>query len=333
MALLWMDSFDTYATADLAAKYTIANGLIAAGQGRRGTACLQGSTGPTLAFPASTAACISGAAVKPASFSGACKIFGLYLGSGNAQVSLLNNVSGFLEVRRGDYVGTLLGTAVSNPLSTAAFAFVEWKVVVHPSAGSVTAYVNGVAVITLTGINTAQTGSAGWDRMQLAGGAGSCSFDDWYVLDDTGAAPLNAVLGDVRVDARVPTAAGATTGFTPSTGANWQNVDDATPNGDTDFNSTLSVPATDTFTVQDAPVAGATLYGVQVSINAKKLDAGTCSLAPVVRHAGTDNVGADVALSTNYLYFTKVFGTNPGTGAAWVEADFNAAEFGYKRTA
>jgi hypothetical protein len=32
-----------------------------------------------------------------------------------------------------------------------------------------------------------------------------------------------------------------------------------------------------------------------------------------------------------YAPLTQVQPTNPGTAAQWIEADFNAAEFGYKR--
>jgi hypothetical protein len=159
------------------------------------------------------------------------------------------------------------------------------------------------------------------------------TFDDFYVLDGTGPAPLNGFLGDCRVDVRLPTAAGATTGWTPSAGANWAAVDDAAPNADTDYVSAATSPLTDTYTIQDAPVPGALLYGVQLCASLKKSDAGTCSVAPVVRHSGVDYPGTAVNPGTAYAFAVVPYGTNPGTGAPWTEADFNAAEFGIKRTA
>ena len=110
-------------------------------------------------------------------------------------------------------------------------------------------------------------------------------------------------------------------------------VDETTPDDDTTYNSTATVNHVDTHVVQDAPVVGATLYGVQVCVSTKKSDAGAGALAPVVRHSGTDYAGTAVNIGTGYGYVTQVYGQNPGTSAAWVEADFNAAEFGYKRTA
>jgi hypothetical protein len=135
------------------------------------------------------------------------------------------------------------------------------------------------------------------------------------------------------VDARFPTAAGATTGWTPSTGANWAAVDDAAPNDDTDYTSAAAAALTDTFVTQDAPVAGATIYGVQHCLAVKKSDAGFATIAPVIRHGTTNYPGADLAPGTTYAYALSIAATNPGTSAQWTEAGFNAAEFGYTRTA
>jgi hypothetical protein len=84
--------------------------------------------------------------------------------------------------------------------------------------------------------------------------------------------------------------------------------------------------------VQDAPVAGAAIYGVQHCLNLKKMDAGTCTVAPVIRHSSTDYVGANLSPGTTYAYGLQIAATNPGTSAAWTETDFNNAEFGYKKT-
>lgn len=339
MALLWLDSFDHYATADLAAKYTSLSGspVIVAGAGRRGTAALRLiSTGVNLTLPAASGAvAIVGVAYKPAviTASGAA---GLSVMSGATKQLTLNlSSAGFLQVYRGADTGTLLGTA-SVALTPATFQFVEWKATIHPSAGTVVLRVNEAVVLTLAAVNTSATGGTAWDGFRLyypAGGSTTHEFDDLHLLDGTGAAPLNDFLGDCNVDARYPSGAGATTGWTPSAGANYTCVDDPTPNGDTDYTSTSTVGVTDTFVTQDAPVAGATLYGVQVCLTQKKDVAGTCAIAPVVRHSGTDYPGTATNPVTTYTVAVTPYGTNPGTGAAWTESGFNAAEFGYKRTA
>jgi hypothetical protein len=231
-------------------------------------------------------------------------------------------------------------------MSAGVVAYVEWKVLIHPTAGTVDVRVNGVAVagLSLTNQVTRNSAASQWTSIVLGifdsvsntttapGATLFMDFDDLYVLDGTGAAPWNGFLGDCRVDALYPTAPGATTGWTPSAGANWQCVDETAPNDDTDFTSATASPAKDTFVVQDAPVAGAVVYGVQHCFNVKKMDAGAATIAPVVRHSGTDFVGADLAPATTYAYVTQIAQTNPGTGTQWTAVGFNAAEFGYVKT-
>jgi hypothetical protein len=361
MALLFMDSFDHYATADLQAKWTanvlgsqFVNSILASG--RRGSGCfriapngVQSSStitylNKTLA-PVDPTTCIIGVAfaISSATVPGTLGLPVATVRDGSTtQLTLRLNNNLTLSVLRGSPSGTLLGTTASA-ISAGSFAYLEWKVVIHPTAGTVDLRINGVSALSLTTQNTRNTANNSWNNITLGPPdsvgsiwgtiAGTVDWDDLYVLDGSGSAPLNGFLGDVRVDARYPTAAGATTAWTPSTGANWAAVDDAAPNADTDYTASSTVGQTDTFTTQDAPVVGATIYGVQHCLNLKKMDAGVCAVAPVVRHSGVDYPGADLVPSTAYVYGLQIAAVNPGTGVAWTEAGFNAAEFGYKKTA
>jgi hypothetical protein len=342
MALLFLDSFDHYVTADLLEKYAslVGSPSISAGNGRRASASFRvtnnanhGVATPTLAVSGSTA--IWGAACKVTALPSApCALVQIRTGS-TVQVSLAVNSAGQLAVYRGSPSGTLLGTSTAT-IPTATYVYVEFKTTLHASTGVVVVHVNELEVLTLTGVNTAASGTA-WSNLTLAMQSGSVTitidFDDVYVLDGSGAA-LNDFLGDCRVDARYPTAEGASTAWTPLSGTdNALMVDETAPDDDTTYNATPTIGATDTHVVQDAPVPGAVLYGVQLCLSAKKSDVGTCSIAPVVRHSGTDYPGTAINPGTTYAYTLVPYGTNPGTGAAWTEAGFNAAEFGYKRTA
>jgi hypothetical protein len=110
-------------------------------------------------------------------------------------------------------------------------------------------------------------------------------------------------------------------------------VNDAAPDDDATYVAAPAAGVVDTYVVQDAPVVGGTLYGIQHCLAMKKLDAGICAVAPVVRHAGLDYVAPDLSPSTAYAFSHQIGTINPGTGLAWTEAGFNAAEFGFKRTA
>jgi hypothetical protein len=345
MALLFMDGFDHYASADLLLKWTaMSNASISAGSGRRSSSSLQfgggGGTGSKV-VPASGTTALGGVAFRINTLSSVVNILGFHNTAANQDhLRVTLNTTGALSVCRVTGSGlnggsnTVLGTTAAGLIVGGAYNYIELKGVLHASAGTVQLRVNGATVLNLTGQVTTQ-GTLVWDRIWVSNsGAGSgADCDDLWVCDGTGAAPWNDLLGDCRVDARVPTAAGATTGWTPSTGANWAAVDDAAPNGDTDYVAATTVGLTDTYTIQDAPVVGATIYGVQHCVNLKKSDAGTCAVAPVIRHSGVDYPGADVSPGTTYAYGLQIAAVNPGTGAAWTEAGFNAAEFGVKRTA
>lgn len=352
MALLFMDSFDHYDTANLLKKWTGSTGsaTISSANGRRGSAALRvvhsGASSTVYAEKTLTPGdptCIVGFAINPSALTvpGATGAPLVSVRDGSlCQVALRLNSNGTLSVTRSHQGGTVLGTTTAV-IAAAAFSYIEFKVLVHPSAGTIDVAINGNPALTLTAQNTRNTSNSQWTSIALGavdsnGGtfntAGNLDFDDLYVLDGTGASPWNAFLGDVRVDPRNPTAAGASSGWIPSAGANWQCVDETPPNDDTDYNAANVSGLTDTFVTQDAPVAGAAIYGVQHCLDVRKTDAGTCSIAPVIRHAGVDFVGANANPGTTYGFTLSIAQINPGTSDQWTESGFNAAEFGYKRT-
>lgn len=351
MAFLWMDSFNHYVFADMFEKWTSqyttfgTNSMGAFGRhSSNAYRAIQSNTGANsyAAYIQKTilpsgAGFVIGIAMKMAAApSGSSGVFVAVFDGGTVQLSLRVNLDLTISVLRG---GTVIATSTTL-LTTAVANFIEFRGLIDPAAGNVNVRVNGVATgwPSFTG-NTRNSGTSQWNSIGIGSnpgqtqqpGVGTYDFNDLYVLDRSGAAPWNDFLGDVRADSRYETAAGATTGFTPSAGSNFQNVDEVAPNDDTDYNSAAAV-ATDTFVFQDAPVPGAAIFGVQHNLSMRKTDAGLATVAPVVRHSGVDNVGADIAVASGYTYGTQIQQVNPGTGLQWTEADFNAAEFGYKRT-
>lgn len=338
MGLLFLDSFDHYVTADLTEKWT-ANGsmLISAAAGRNGTAGLRGGASAAncsraLATTANTL--VVGVAFKLAGLTTHIVEIGE---AGATHVGVWAAADGSLNIDRTaaatwlNGVGTILASSTTGRVAVGTSYHLQFKVVVGDApSGSVEIRLNGTMVASATGVDTRNAGTGIANLVYLGG---NCDFDDLYVLDNTGAA-LNDFLGDCRVDARYPTAEGASSAWTPLSGTdNALMVDEAAPDDDTTYNSTPTIGATDTLVVQDAPVPGAVFLGVQLSLSQKKTDAGTCSIAPVVRHAGVDTPLTAGNPGTTYAYQVVPLGTNPGTGAAWTEAEFNAAEFGYRRTA
>lgn len=343
-----MDSFDHYATANIAEKWPgrLDSGAVQSigAFGRNSTnglrMVLNSFVVSEISRPFTTPGdtCIIGFAMKISALPIADIIF-MRIQSPDSTVPILLKLltSGAISVKTGNEA-TVHGT--SGAIFTAGVSvYFEFKVLLHASAGTITMRANGTNVLALTGINTGWVGLTSWSNIIFGCLTGSPSFmgpsnwdfDDLYISNGIGSAPLNTFLGDVRVDARFPTAPGTTTGWTPSAGANWQTVDDTSPNGDTDYNSTSTLDVIDTFVVQDAPVVGATLYGIQHNLSMKKMDAGTASVAPVIRHSGTNNAATNINPGTTYAIALQV-ATEIAPGVAITESNFNAAEFGYKKT-
>ena len=349
MALLFMDSFDHYATADILPKWTGYSSAvwgINTTNGRHSSRSLRSSTAGSVLYKtvaASGAVAICGFGYRISALATTHKIIGFYDSIATKdQVYIQLNSNGSIAAYRGSAstgstpnvgAGTLLGTSAVGVITAATYHHIETKVLLSDTVGTVTVNVNGVAALTLTTQDTS-TGTLVWDTIWMhTNGGGNADWDDLWVCDSTGATPWNDFLGDARIDSVFPTGAGASTGWTPLSSTNVSNVDETTPDGDTTYNHTTTPTATDTFVVGDSPVPGATVLGVQSCVNIKKMDAGTGTFATVTRHSGTDYVGTTQALTTSYTYYFNLAQVNPGTSAAWTESNFNAAEFGYSRIA
>lgn len=347
MALLFIDSFDHYATADLTEKWTTEKaGSVATigAYGRRGTSGFRATSGNDQVLVGLTSGSptewIMGAAVCFNSLATATSFMAMYDGVGDRpQVQLRVNVDGSISAVRGPAAAwmsasslTVLGTSAPAVVSAGVFAYIEFAATIDNAAGTVDVRVDGISVLSLTGQDTQVSANANATGVVIGStGTEDTDFDDVYVCDTTGGAN-DDFLGDMRVDALLPNGAGATTGWTASAGNNYACVDDTAPNDDTDYVSTDTVNAVDTYAFPNLPNAGGAIQGLQVLVSCKKEDAGACSIAPVVRPVATDRVGTTVAVGTTYAYHARqCYDTSPETGIAWTESEFNGSEFGVKK--
>jgi len=336
MALRFMDGFELFTTrADLAAKYNniaASDSNVLFATGRRGD-------GQSLKLYSG-----SGFVQKTLDDQDTWTVgFGLYFealptsGSGlvffydntvNNQLTLAIDTAGQITMRRGSGTGTILCTS-SISLSVAVWYFVEAKIFISDTVGTVEIRVNGETVATFSG-DTKMTTLATANIIRLQGvSLGPIRIDDFYVCDGTGSAN-NSFLGDCRVDTLFPTGAGHT-GFTPIGGVNnWENVASALPLDETNYNSATLSETLDTFACADLSTLSSTIFGVQENISARKDDAGVREAASVARVGGTDYPGATHSLADSYLIYRQIWETNPNTAAAWTESEVNASQFGYK---
>lgn len=349
--LIFSDSFDDRATAQLVQGWTqvitgFSDPTIHATAGRRSTQCLMlqrtfpgAGTEVRVTLNPGDNHVIIGMAYNPASaFSHSV--------SSDTDSSLFrlrhNGVTQCWAVMGNDgrirvYQGTNVLRYTSNVVMTQGqYAYVEFDILVHASAGSISVWVNGVRDSTITGINTGANSTWSEFCMGTINGPNGIVWyvDDLYICDGTGAR-LNAPLGDTRVDATRPNAAGTTSQFTRSTGADqWATIDEALSNADTDYNSSAIADQLDTLHFPTPPLAPTDMvHAVVVKLQARKTDAGASQLQGVTRVSGMDYLStAIVAPGTTYNVHRFLFPHNPATVLPWTVPDIDMAEFGYKKS-
>lgn len=343
--LLFCDSFDHYATADILEKWTTTNfgNMSIASNGRFGTSNLRGSASNNGAWEATwvnpagnlqtwiVGAAVAGAFSNPSVLN--WRVFAL-VDSGTTQLTLKRNMStGVLELYRGD--GTTLLASGTTTILASTYYYVEMKAKIDNSTGAVTVKLNGVTELTYSG-DTAASANNSADRLTVVGSTGisstlTCDYDDLYIADTTGSI-LNDFIGDARVVALTPNGNGNSSQLVGSDGNstnNYQLVDESPPNDDTDYVESSTAGDKDTYTFSDLSQANGTIYGVQININAKKTDAGSRSIASVARLSGTESDGPTTTLTTSYKDIRDVRETDPSS-AQWTITNVNSAEFGVK---
>lgn len=330
--LLFADSFDHYT--NLSLKWASGGAAIGA-FGRLGTNGLRfGNATPqniSKVFAAAKTTLIAGMAFRPNAVGSDFYIFAFQDG-GTTQVDVRYGTDGRLRVTR---AGTTIGQG-NTVLPNNVFTHIELKVTINDTTGSFELRVNGVTEVSGTNVDTKNTANATADRITLfptgSGSAfGTADWDDVYVCDDT--APNASFLGDVRIHALLPNAAGFYAQWTPSAAvANYTTVDENPPNDDTDYISSATVGQIDSYAFTDLPANVAAVLAVQVCMDARKDDAGTREIAALVRQSAADAVGATKAVGTTYAMALQQWDTNPANaGAAWAVADLNTnAQFGVK---
>jgi hypothetical protein len=336
MSLLFMDGFDHYATADMNKKWTTASGgTINPTAGRRNGGALQspGTNSPAKNIP-NTSTLIVGVAFYATS-NGSYTFLDFYDAvGGGVQVQFGLNSDGSIFCNRagngsgyGPPGGTLIATSSAGAFKFNAWNYLQFKVTISDTVGTVTIKVDNTTVLNASSLDTKNTANAYATQVRLGGIGVGCYFDDLYIADTNGSTN-NDFLGDVRIDAYYPNADGTNSAFTCSTGSTHCTlVDESTPNT-TDYNDGVNVGDKDTYNFANMVHNPSAIFGSQLCLAVAKDDSGARSVKPCTRSGGANYSGAATALSTSQLYVTEIRETDPATSAAWTKTNLNAAEFG-----
>jgi len=318
MALLWIDGFDLYDNTYIDGAYEGGAGNIDTSNYRHGRAALGDGSSAEKYLDANYQTLIVGFAYYNPGPGGASDLIVLKDGT-NTQI-LIKDSNGDLEIKRGF---SLLAN-VPNVFPLNRWLYVEVKVTIDNSAGAVEVRIDGVTVASLSGIDTQNTGNNYVNRVTLDGG---CYKDDFYICDTSGA-KNNDFLGDIAIEAVVPDANGTNQDWTPSAGSDhYAVIDEVPPNGDSDYLSTGSTGQKETNQHAALTLTGSVL-GVQQMHLVRKDDAGSWTVKPICKSGSTESAGSALAVSDTYTYVTRILEDDPDTGADWLPAGVNAAEWG-----
>jgi len=248
-----------------------------------------------------------------------------------AQVTHLVTIGndGRLRLYRRGYWDQLISTSVATAAAR-GWHYVELQVVQGTANGTVKVRANGVLAIDLWSQDTVQNGGQLLTAFVGAVPGQACpvtvDVDDLYIADTLGTIN-NTFLGDVRVDALKAQANGALNQWTVEGAASaWQAVSDG---DETTALRAATAGLRQTFDVEALPaMTTPAIHGVQVTLLARKTDAGNGRVRGLVASGASTAVGPNIVLQEQLAWHTALFERNPNGNVQWTEGAFNAAEFG-----
>lgn len=234
---------------------------------------------------------------------------------------------GSIGVRRGTASGTQIALSSAGAIVLNTWHYLELKVKLHDTTGTVDVHVDGASVISSTGLDTKNGGTDTlFDQVEFGGGGvgATTRMRDIYLLNEQGSVNNN-FLGDVRVHALFPTSDSTPEEWDRSTGSDtFALIDETTPNGDTDYIESDVAAEVARVGMGDLSDTTHVVFGVQTTIYAKKDDAGSRSVRAAVVSDGNVENGADHVLGTSYATYRDVFELDPDGDIPWTPTTVNA---------
>lgn len=238
-------------------------------------------------------------------------------------------------LKRGASNGTIIATynyaATGNAFLAATWYFFEIEATVADSGGICIVRLNQTEIINFTGDTKNGGTNTTIDRITVGqtANANAC-LCDVYIANNSGSAPGNTFLGDVRMVKSRPSAAGASTQFTPDSGSNYARVNES-PYSAANYVSSATSGQVDSYVMEDLPASINTVYAVKSGMVAKNPDGGLAQVKNMVRHSGVNHYGSQVILGASDAIIQTFWEQNPGTSAPWTVANVNALESGMQR--
>lgn len=245
------------------------------------------------------------------------------------------------------YAGSAAGNIITPTLipfrCDSVWRYYEHKFILNISGTNLTTIdyelrIDEHVITTVTGITGPTTTDREINFVGLEGGGSfdGSAFDDLYINTLTGPiAADNTYWGDTRIHILKPNGAVASA-FAPTPAVpNYQNVDEASTDNDTTYNSSGTVGDKDTFEYEDTGLpAGTVIRTVAVMTTARRqADSGPRELTSYLKHGAVEVSGGVHQLSDTYYTVQMRVPQCPSTSAPWTPAQVDAARGSYALTA
>lgn len=331
MSLLVIEGFEALSVAaDFQKKYRASSNvnLTTSNLGRRGGRAMSTSSfGSDLEIDlgGSKAGVIIGFAYKINSTGASTSRIIECLAGSSTQCMLTHAGTRGLSIVRG--TGTILASTGDFVMPLSEYCYIEFKAIIHNTAGSIEVRVNGAPVLTFAG-DTAETASNSADRVDVSNVSSQYLIDDLYICDTTGSTN-NDFLGDVRVDTLMPNADGTYRQFTPSAGTDHYALIDEVAPSTSDYVTGVTVGHRDSYAMENlGAVTGADIFGLSVHGVFSKDDNGNKTATIMLRTNGANYDGPVLPMAVTPRCLGKLYEKNPDGNVAWTEATVNALEVG-----
>lgn len=245
------------------------------------------------------------------------------------QIVLRATLYGYLYITIANSVTAVGGIYSSRPLKCKTWHYIDWQFTVSDSSSSndCIVYLDGEEVLNIPASNDLQGATGSTFEAIRFDSSSPVNYSDIYISSRTGSNPDALICP--RVFTQFPDGNGNTSQWTPTSGSNYQCVDENSPNDDTDYVSSNNSGDQDLYIYTDVN-NGYSIKAVQSLLYARKDDAGTQQVNPVARVSGTNYTGSAQTLNNTYNYYMKVYDQNPNTSATWTPSEVNSSEFGLK---
>lgn len=246
---------------------------------------------------------------------------------------LLQVLTGVNEQVRLDFVGSGGGTyqlklmrgatqlAISGPIATQAWVYVELYVKPHTSTGAYELRLDEVSTFSGSGVNTANAGTNGCDVVAYFGPTGAFNIDDQYIVSGS------SFLGSSVVEPIYPSADTATADWLLSSGGTGYTLilDDPIyqASHDTTYIYLTAATGDSLFSMTDVGVITGAVHALSVVVTAFLASMGTRQMAARISDGTNTSVGStQTVTAVSPGSFRSIFDTKPA-GGSWSTSDVN----------